>query len=622
MSTAGPNYPSTATDAGGGAFSWSNLSNAQGAPDGLFSSVNSNTGQNTNFILLVNFGFSLPSSATINGIQFDVLVKSSAGGTTDSSVRAIKSGSVTGTDQANGATLSTSLSVSTYGGSSNLLGGSWLYSDINSSTFGIKLCYVAATSTRTISLDSCACTITYTSSGTTWTATSSGGGVTITAVNVPSHVGNPSSNGGGVHLSATTAPVGGTQTATSSGGGPTLKGTPDVWVVHTPISAGSSLSVHGSTKPSANLNAYSLGGGPNLHALTLFSSTWTAISSGGGVRIVGTSVPLGSIPSLGGGPNLSGTTTPSHHATPASSGGAVHLSGSTTPVQITRISLACQCNSYTQSSNGGGPRIGGSTDPVQTPIRPSGGGCTLSGSTTPNIRTDPWGASYQAVWWLSEHSIGTTGEFVNRTRTPNLNGTGGSGNIANCPVNVSGVACLSAQEFDAQSWISIPSDGLSPSNPCTLSCWVNLDDFYRVKTIYVNPLFNFGINHLNQLVVNCQGYTVPPYQTINPVQVQGSTALIRGTWYHVAFTYVPSVSLNLYVDGVLDRAGVPPIVLVETSNSNSIGRSATGGARYSGDLMDVRLSLVARSPAWLQAEFDMTCTHLGLTTPGVEAIVG
>ena len=64
-------YAGTATVA---TNQWSNPTNAQGAPD---SACSTNLGNNR-IIKLTNFGFSIPSGATINGITVEVKYASSA----------------------------------------------------------------------------------------------------------------------------------------------------------------------------------------------------------------------------------------------------------------------------------------------------------------------------------------------------------------------------------------------------------------------------------------------------------------------------------------------------------------------------------------------------------------
>ena len=100
----------------------------------------------TENLQVTNFGFSIPSTAIICGIQVDVekvaqdigfnlfLVESYV---RDLSVKIIKNGTVIDSNAAKAAHWSETEGYSTYGGSTNLWGTTWMASDINASNFGL-----------------------------------------------------------------------------------------------------------------------------------------------------------------------------------------------------------------------------------------------------------------------------------------------------------------------------------------------------------------------------------------------------------------------------------------------------------------------------------------------------
>ncbi|MCB0738779.1 MAG: T9SS type A sorting domain-containing protein [Bacteroidetes bacterium] len=101
-----------------------------------------NASTNTNFLMLTNYGFSIPSTATITGIE--VTIKRSAidaGVIRDHRLYLTKDASSNSTsDYSDRSTFyGTSLSDATYGGSSDLWGTTWTFSEINSPNFGVKL---------------------------------------------------------------------------------------------------------------------------------------------------------------------------------------------------------------------------------------------------------------------------------------------------------------------------------------------------------------------------------------------------------------------------------------------------------------------------------------------------
>lgn len=119
--------------------SWQNLDNAK-IEDGNTSYIIEPA--HTQYLKATNFGFSVPSGATIDGIEVGVKRKSSSGDywILDYSVKLVKSdGGFSVANRANTdyGQWSTTLTYAFYGGSSDLWGESWTSSDINNSNFGI-----------------------------------------------------------------------------------------------------------------------------------------------------------------------------------------------------------------------------------------------------------------------------------------------------------------------------------------------------------------------------------------------------------------------------------------------------------------------------------------------------
>ncbi len=167
QSSAGPNSPSTCVNTTGtGTVAW-------GTPSSCTTSNNSYAtasvdGTTTNWLSATGFGFSIPSTATVNGIQVEVERKASAtnnGAVDDAAARLIKGGTIQSTD----ATLLQDWSITeqyvSYGGSSSLWGTTWTAADVNSSNFGFALSATkasAAGAAITASVDHVRITVTYT----------------------------------------------------------------------------------------------------------------------------------------------------------------------------------------------------------------------------------------------------------------------------------------------------------------------------------------------------------------------------------------------------------------------------------------------------------------------------
>jgi hypothetical protein len=117
-----------------------------------------------------NYGFSIPTGATITGILVEVYdnttVDGAGDGCYDASVQLLIAGSETGTDKAT-FTYQTPVGWKSYGSSSDLWGLTPTVAQINASGFGVSVKYgnASALATETISVDSVRITITYTLNG-------------------------------------------------------------------------------------------------------------------------------------------------------------------------------------------------------------------------------------------------------------------------------------------------------------------------------------------------------------------------------------------------------------------------------------------------------------------------
>lgn len=157
-----------ADDAGsGGAFAWSNPGNCTAA-DGANASVVLNPGTIAHWLKATNFGFSIPSGATIDGIVAEV--KWSSATATLNTVKLVVGGSVVGSNKSTGLAGGAS-SYKTYGGSADKWGLTPSVSDVNASNFGLVF-GVSATGFvgDTVNVDHIRITVYYT--------TASSGGIT------------------------------------------------------------------------------------------------------------------------------------------------------------------------------------------------------------------------------------------------------------------------------------------------------------------------------------------------------------------------------------------------------------------------------------------------------------
>lgn len=176
MASSGPNSPGTiSNNAGIGSSSWTNISNVSASDNS--SAYNVAVGPlgnvTSNYIWCTNFGFSIPSGSTINGILVEVEGSSSADNssyyTVTNTIKLIKGGAITGNNKGDDSThWGTSDSYMSYGSSSDLWGATLSYTDVNASNFGVALAVrmFAYGKTNTFGyVDHIRMTITYTTGG-------------------------------------------------------------------------------------------------------------------------------------------------------------------------------------------------------------------------------------------------------------------------------------------------------------------------------------------------------------------------------------------------------------------------------------------------------------------------
>lgn len=137
-------YATVATNGlGGGVLPWSNLSGAEGAGDSQYAKAESSSTTTSNYLYAQGYGFSVPSNATITGIKVTAYKLVSSGGgfvdVLDNSIRLLKGGVKTGTDQSLGATWVGGSSIKEWGSSTSMWGTSLTPADVNASDFGVAI---------------------------------------------------------------------------------------------------------------------------------------------------------------------------------------------------------------------------------------------------------------------------------------------------------------------------------------------------------------------------------------------------------------------------------------------------------------------------------------------------
>jgi hypothetical protein len=134
-------------DSSVGDYAWINPSNAKSSDDNYADFDCPADGEDSQYLTATNFGFSVPTSSIIDGIEVSIERKlDTTNGAVTGNVRddVVKlynaNGNLIGNNKADTVTnWPTSDTTVTYGGASDLWGATWSASDINDSDFGVAL---------------------------------------------------------------------------------------------------------------------------------------------------------------------------------------------------------------------------------------------------------------------------------------------------------------------------------------------------------------------------------------------------------------------------------------------------------------------------------------------------
>ena len=137
-----------------------------------------------------------------------------------------------------------------------------------------------------------------------------------------------------------------------------------------------------------------------------------------------------------------------------------------------------------------------------------------------------------------------------------------------------------------------PSLRLLPNQGFTASAWLRVEN---AQTATVFALSDQG----KVLELALEGLKLSARAVFGgtPVTVTQASDLIPSQWHHVALT-AGAGKLTLYVDGI--ATGSAPVTLQEIGGTLTIG--ASEGTRFlTGDIDEVEVAKVARSPDWIKA---------------------
>lgn len=139
-STAQYNPGTNTEDSSIGTVNWNQLDYDKTSDDTYATSQgNMNNGESTVYLKATNFGFSIPSGSTIDGITVNVEKKAGDTSFFDNAIRIVKNGTVGTTDRSYNNPWPIHDDTVAYGGVTDLWGETWTDTDINNANFGFAI---------------------------------------------------------------------------------------------------------------------------------------------------------------------------------------------------------------------------------------------------------------------------------------------------------------------------------------------------------------------------------------------------------------------------------------------------------------------------------------------------
>lgn len=173
-----------------------------------------------------------------------------------------------------------------------------------------------------------------------------------------------------------------------------------------------------------------------------------------------------------------------------------------------------------------------------------------------------------------------------------------------------------AKRLTGGAFVELPASGCGDTEAGTVSLWLRLDPlseeapteqmlfyFVQPEPVRGNQDGFGGDDELHAFVTpdGRPGFFIENAGMDGDLRVEGSAPLADGGWHHLAVTWERGGEGRLLVDGA-QTSGIQGAWGAFTPGRCFLGRALAGARSYSGELDDVRVSTVARSVAWIEAE--------------------
>ncbi len=201
-----------------------------------------------------------------------------------------------------------------------------------------------------------------------------------------------------------------------------------------------------------------------------------------------------------------------------------------------------------------------------------------------------------------------------------VTGHGHTGTLAGNPMAISDSPLGGARHFNGTSdYITLPNEGaydffVAPST-LTVSAWIRVTAFdlqFQAIVTKGDTTWRLERNDTNnQLMFGTTSAT-------NNDNEIGKTIVNNNQWHHAAIVLDGAKKL-LYIDGAQDATENYNFQLDQNNELVAIGHNSQGttgsGRFWHGDIDEVRISSIARAPAWIGAEY-VTATNTAFVTVG------
>ena len=145
--------PTTATnDTGVGTTAWTitSVTNCTCAVDKTTS----------NYLEMTGYGFGIPTASSVSGIEVTVTCSNSGSGVSTLNAQLLLAGSIAGTSKS-----ASPIATTTFGGASDLWGGTWSEAQVEGSGFGVAIWVTGGSNGSTVTITGATIKIHYTTAG-------------------------------------------------------------------------------------------------------------------------------------------------------------------------------------------------------------------------------------------------------------------------------------------------------------------------------------------------------------------------------------------------------------------------------------------------------------------------